>query len=66
MYLSCIPSVAFGFLKYNGMYFENIVVIFLRYLVTPKKLKYKSYNLYYELLDYRNDNKRSVQMEEKK
>lgn len=40
--ISCIPSVAFGFLKYNGMYFENIVVVILRYLVTPKKLKYKS------------------------
>ena len=45
--LAAFPFAICGFFRYNGMYFEQFVWAFLRSeLLYPKRLKYKSENLY--------------------
>lgn len=48
--LGAAPFAALGFLRYNGMPAEKFVWAFIRSeILTPKKLVYRSTNLYYEL-----------------
>ncbi len=45
--LMAAPFAAIGFLRYNGMPFERLVVVWIRSAVLiPSQLKYKSENLF--------------------
>lgn len=48
--LSAAPLAALGFLKYNGMTAEQFVWAWIKSeILTPKKLVFKSENIYYEM-----------------
>lgn len=48
--LGATPFAALGFLKYNGMPAEKFIAAFIRSkFLMPKKLVFRSTNLYYEL-----------------
>ena len=48
--LGAVPFAALGFLKYNGMPAEKFIAAFIRSeFLMPKKLVFRSTNLYYEL-----------------
>ena len=67
--LGAAPFAAIGFIKYNGMNAEELVLAYIRSeFLTSKELTYKPTNYYYELLkdkigDEKKDenNKESVQ-----
>ena len=67
--LGAAPFAAIGFIKYNGMNAEELVLAYIRSeFLTSKELTYKPTNFYYELLkdkvgDEKKDenNKESVQ-----
>ena len=43
------PFAGLGFFKYNGMPLEDFLVAFIKSeILTPRKLKFKSENVYYE------------------
>lgn len=44
------PGAAIGFFKFQGLTAEQFVVVMLRYIFSPKRLVYKSRNLYVDLL----------------
>jgi hypothetical protein len=44
--LCAVPFAALGFVKYNGMTAEKLLLCILRTVVMPKVLLYKSDNLY--------------------
>ncbi|MDL2220627.1 PrgI family protein [Eubacteriales bacterium OttesenSCG-928-N14] len=45
------PFVALGFLKYNGMSADKFLIAWVRSeILTPRRLYFKPYNLYYELI----------------
>ena len=49
--LVSFPFIAIGFLTYNGMKAEEfLIVLFKYYFITPRKLLFKPYNYYEELL----------------
>ncbi len=48
--LAAAPGAAIGFFKYQGLTAEKFFVVFLRYLVSPKRLIYQPRNLYIDLL----------------
>jgi len=60
--LGAFPFVALGFIKYNGMNAEELIIAYIqRELLTSKQLKFIPINYYYELLKdkiERNDNKK--------
>jgi len=72
--LGAAPFAAIGFIKYNGMNAEEIVLAYIRSeFMTSKELTYKPTNYYYELLkdkigDDKKDenNKKSVQTRQRK
>lgn len=48
--LVVVPFAALGFVKYNGLNFEQLVKVWLQqYVMTPKVLLLKLENYYYEL-----------------
>lgn len=48
--LAAAPFAALGFLKYNGMTAEQFVWAWIKSeILTPKKLVFKSENIYYEM-----------------
>ena len=48
--LAAAPFAALGFLKYNGLTAEKFLWAWIKSeFLTPKKLTYKSINLYYEM-----------------
>nr|WP_316623103.1 PrgI family protein [uncultured Ruminococcus sp.] len=48
--LAAAPFAALGFLKYNGLTAEKFLWAWIKSeFLTPKKLTYKSTNLYYEM-----------------
>ena len=48
--LGAVPFAILGFVKYNGMTAEKFIMAFIRSeLITPKKLTFKSNNIYAEL-----------------
>jgi hypothetical protein len=47
--LAAAPFAAMGFIKYNGMTAEKLVVAWIRSeFLTPKKLVFHATNVYYE------------------
>ncbi len=48
--ISSLPFILIGFVKYNGMNFEDVVVAFIhsKFLI-PNKLYFKAENIYVEL-----------------
>lgn len=56
--LGALPFAAIGFIKYNGMNMEDIIVAFIRSeILTPKELIFKSNNFYYKAIEqYLNNN----------
>lgn len=49
--LGATPFAVLGFVTYNGMTAEQLIVAFIKTeILTPKKLKYKSNNYYYNMM----------------
>ncbi|WP_455938155.1 PrgI family protein [Gemella morbillorum] len=49
--INAIPIMAIGFVNYNGMNFEQLVLAVLKFeVISPQKRKYKSNN-FYEIMD---------------
>ena len=49
--LGAIPFAAIGFVKYNGMNAEEVILVYIRNkILTPKELIFKPVNFYYELI----------------
>lgn len=49
--LGAAPFAILGFLKYNGMTAENFIIVWIRSeFITPKQLKFRPSNYYYELV----------------
>ena len=49
--LGATPFAVLGFVSYNGMTAEQLIVAFIKTeILTPKKLKYKSNNYYYNMM----------------
>ena len=47
--LGAIPFAALGFVKYNNMTAEKIIMAWIKSeILTPKKLTFKAENIYYE------------------
>lgn len=44
------PFAAMGFVKYNGMTADKVIIAWIKYILTPKKLKYSSSNIYYDIM----------------
>ena len=49
--LVCVPFIALGYIRYNGMYFEAVVTATIMYLMTPRKLLYRSENIWYGIME---------------
>ena len=48
---AAIPFVGFGFVKYNGMFFERLIIEWFKStFLIPKQLVFRSENLYYEAM----------------
>ena len=57
--LGAIPFALLGFLKYNGMTAEKVVIAFIKSeILMPKKLLFKPLNMYDELLKAREKSKK--------
>ncbi|NCC61849.1 MAG: PrgI family protein [Verrucomicrobiae bacterium] len=55
--LMAAPFAAIGFLRYNGMPFERLVVVWIRSAVLiPSQLKYKSENLFEQAVKHKKGN----------
>jgi hypothetical protein len=51
--LAAVPLAAMGFFKYNGMTAERIMLVWVRFVfIVPKRLVFKSTNLYYEAVKH--------------
>lgn len=64
--LCAIPFGVLGFIKYNGMNAEQVIIAFIKSeILMPKVLYFKPENLYYELLkeDYKKLKKEEVKNE---
>lgn len=64
-----IPFAALGFVSYQGMNFERILInVWRSFLMSHRQLIFKPYNLYYEILkDYiENQRKESMYSNDKK
>ena len=49
--LGATPFAVLGFVSYNGMTAEQLIVAFIKTeILTPKKLKYRSNNYYYNMM----------------
>lgn len=49
--IGAVPFAAMGFIKYNGMFMEEFIIVWLKSeLLVPKKLKFVSNNIYYNAL----------------
>lgn len=48
--LAAAPFAALGFVKFNGMPMEKLVVVWIKYILTPKRLMFKPTNLYMEVV----------------
>lgn len=49
--IGAVPFAALAFVRYNGMNAEKLLWVLVRHVfLVPKKLKYKSYNTYHELM----------------
>ena len=44
--LCAAPFAAMGFVKFNGMNATQLIVVIVKYLITPKLLLYKTENYY--------------------
>lgn len=53
-----LPFILIGFVKYNGMNFEEVIISFIysKFLI-PKKLSFKSDNIYLKLTEEYKNNK---------
>lgn len=61
--LGATPFAVLGFVSYNGMTAEQLIVAFIKTeLLTPKKLKYRSNNYYYNMMKPTLDKKRREEM----
>ena len=40
--LAAAPIATFGFIKYNGMYAEEFIIVFIRFLLMPKHIVFVS------------------------
>lgn len=50
--IGAVPFAAMGFIKYNGMFMEEFIIVWLKSeLLVPKKLKFVSNNIYYNALE---------------
>ena len=50
--LGALPFALIGFVKYNGMPAEKVIMAFIKSeILTPKRLIFKPKNYYYELLN---------------
>ena len=47
--LCAAPFAALGFVSYNGMTAEKLFMAIMKYVITPKALKYETDNLYESL-----------------
>ncbi len=64
-----IPFAALGFVSYQGMNFEKILInVWRSFLMSHRQLVFRPYNLYYEILkDYiENQRKESINPNDKK
>ena len=50
--IGALHFAAMGFIKYNGMFMEEFIIVWLKSeLLVPKKLKFVSNNIYYNALE---------------
>lgn len=67
--LGAIPFAALGFVKYNNMTAEKIIMAWIKSeILTPKKLTFKAENMYYESLKpvYEKIKKEELKVENRK
>ena len=67
--LGAIPFAALGFVKYNNMTAEKIIMAWIKSeILTPKKLTFKAENIYYESLKtiYEKIKKEELKVENRK
>ena len=56
--LGAFPFAALGFITYNGMNAEQLIMAFIKSeILMPKKLVFKPTNFYYELLNSKKEEK---------
>jgi len=56
--LGAFPFAALGFITYNGMNAEQLIIAFIKSeILMPKKLVFKPTNFYYELLNSKKEEK---------
>lgn len=48
--LGALPFAAMAFFKYNGMTAEKLFVVWIRFLLAPKRLMFKPTNVYMEII----------------
>ncbi len=59
--LGAVPFAILGFVKYNGMTAEKFIIAWFKSeILTPKKLTFKSFNLYKLLLENIENNKKQM------
>lgn len=59
--LGAVPFAILGFVKYNGMTAEKFIIAWFKSeILTPKKLTFKSFNLYKLLLENIENNKKRM------
>lgn len=46
--LGAFPFAILGFVTYNGMTADKFIIAWFKDMLTPKKLKFKAENIYYE------------------
>ena len=65
--LCALPFAIIGFVKYNGMPFERVILAFIKFqFLNPKKYTFKAKNLYEEMLKEDIDQKLKANITKKK
>lgn len=64
--LGALPFGALGFFKYNGMPLEEFIAAFvISEILTPRKLKFESKNIYYESIRPSLENREKEELKKK-
>ena len=61
--ISALPFIAVGYLKFNGMPFEKLIIAFIKTeILTPKELKFKAINFYEVIINENVSKKRKEEL----
>ena len=65
--LGALPFILLGFVKYNGMLLEKLLIAFIKSeILTPKELHFKAVNIYEEIVKNYLDNKKKEELKHDK